>query len=215
MGSAGASPSRIPALTTALDAGLTDGRGDGRADGGGSVTVLGDVVHNGAAIDTGPGGWTVFAAGSTARGAGLYTGPGTVAVRGGLRPGNSPAIITYGGDLVLGSTAHLEIEIGGLNPGTQHDQVQVAGTAYLDGTLDVQLINGFVPTAGQSFTFMTFGARWGDFAQFTGMNLPNGLTFQPVVTSTTYSLTAVPMPAGVLACCAAAAGLGLWRRRRH
>ena len=54
-------------------------------------------------------------------------------------------------------TATMEIEIGGTEPGTQFDQVSVSSTASLDGTLDVRLINGFVPSPGQTFVVLNAG----------------------------------------------------------
>ena len=196
-----------PGTAAAVDAGVTSlaGPSDRLVNTAGYLTIPGDLVHNGAGIHTPAGSRTVVL--GTARGAGTYTGAGTVEYRGVLSPGNSPAITVYGGDLVLGSTATLHIELGGATPGTEHDQVQVGGTAYLDGILAVSLIDSFVPSGGQSFTILTYGTRVGDFAQFTGLSLPNGLTLQPVVTATEYRLVAVPEPLSVLATCAAAAAL--------
>ena len=55
------------------------------------------------------------------------------------------------------------------------------GTATLDGTLNVRLINGFLPAVGNSFKIMTFSLRSpadSDFATYIGLNLPNGLDRQ-------------------------------------
>lgn len=48
------------------------------------------------------------------------------------------------------------IEIGGTTPGSSgHDQLNHSGTATLAGTLEVQLFNGFTPSAGDAFEVMT------------------------------------------------------------
>ena len=61
---------------------------------------------------------------------GALGGTGTVHgnVDGGGRvtPGNSPGILVIDGDYTQTATSVLEIEVGGLAPGTEHDQVQVA-----------------------------------------------------------------------------------------
>ena len=70
-----------------------------------------------------------------------------------MRTGNSPGILNTGDfDLQVGST--LNIEIGGTTAGTEHDQVHVTGTVTLAGTLDAGVINGFTPSATQSFTII-------------------------------------------------------------
>ncbi len=48
----------------------------------------------------------------------------------------------------------LQIEIGGLTAGTEYDQVNVSGLATLDGTLDIQLLDGFVPDEGDTFDIL-------------------------------------------------------------
>ena len=49
-------------------------------------------------------------------------------------------------------------------PGTQFDQVHVTGALALDGTLEVRLINSFMPTVGQSFDILDWGSLTGVFA---------------------------------------------------
>jgi hypothetical protein len=122
--------------------------------------------------------------------------------------------VTYGGDLVLSYSAILHIELGGTMAGTEYDQVAVAGTAYLDGGLDVVPYNGFAPQLGQRFDILTYGAHTGDFATFTGLNLGNGLALEPQVSGSTYSLvvTGVPEPGTLALLGTAAAGLARWRR---
>jgi hypothetical protein len=61
----------------------------------------------------------------------------------GLGQLDSPGILTIVGDYTQTSGGVLVVEIGGLNPGTDFDQLNITGQATLDGTLTVNLINGF------------------------------------------------------------------------
>ncbi len=66
-------------------------------------------------------------------------------------PGASPAISSLSGDYTLGSSATLEIEIGGFIPGT-FDQLLVGGGMTLSsGTLSVVTLGGFTPAIGDTF----------------------------------------------------------------
>jgi hypothetical protein len=47
------------------------------------------------------------------------------------------------------------IEIGGYAPGTEHDQLVIAGVATLDGRVRIQTANGFQPKFGDQFTILT------------------------------------------------------------
>jgi hypothetical protein len=84
---------------------------------------------------------------------------------GATSPGLSAGTITITESYVQNAAGSYTVEIGGLTPGTDHDQVNLSGTdgVTLDGTLDVSLIGGFIPTDGDSFTIMTFPSRTGTF----------------------------------------------------
>ena len=92
-----------------------------------------------------------------------------------LAPGNSPGITDIVGDYTQTADATLQIEIGGLSPGpgtpvnNGYDQVNVSGLATLDGTLEVSLLDDFVPGVGDTFDFLTFGSVDGHFANATGL----------------------------------------------
>jgi hypothetical protein len=70
--------------------------------------------------------------------------------------------VSFGGD------AALVMEIGGITPGTGHDQISVTGDLALDGALEVSILLGFTPTAGQSFNILDwFGTRSGTFSSLS------------------------------------------------
>ncbi len=98
---------------------------------------------------------------------GYIKGVGTltnVSIAGTYSPGFSPAAVTVG-SLSYAPTSTTLIEIGGTTPGTAHDQINHVGSAALGGTLNVQLINSYTPTIGDSFTIMTATAGFaGSFA---------------------------------------------------
>lgn len=100
--------------------------------------------------------------------AGTLKGDGTVVgnvMNAGLvAPGFSPEIIHVDGDYEQTAEGTLEIEIGGLTPGTQHDQLQVTGTATLNGRLQVSLIDGFVPVANDEIIALQAGNISGTFS---------------------------------------------------
>lgn len=133
--------------------------------GGGGATVFFDDVVNNAEIRTSANGFSVFFGAVT--GSGTYTGTGTVNFEGDLKPGSSPAAISFGGDVSFGVDASLEIELGGLTAGSQHDKLSIAGDLALDGELEVSLINGFNPSAGQSFNILDWGSLAGTFSSIS------------------------------------------------
>jgi hypothetical protein len=67
--------------------------------------------------------------------------------------------------VAFGASATLNVEIGGTVQGTGYDHINVTGDLTLDGALEVALINGFIPSAGQSFNILDWlGTRSGTFA---------------------------------------------------
>src|SRR5205814_2591286 len=110
---------------------------------------------------------------------GGVTGGGAAFIEGDHRPGASPALVRFDGDVAYGSGARLQVELGGTARGSQYDAVDVGGVASLSGVLDVSLINGFQPSAGQQFTVMTFASRFGDFTEYRHLDLGNGLQLTP------------------------------------
>ncbi|MHB8092108.1 MAG: LEPR-XLL domain-containing protein, partial [Syntrophales bacterium] len=112
-------------------------------------------------------GTLVIAADQTLNGSGQVMGE--VVNYGLLSPGNSPGVESFAALTLDGSSSTL-IEIAGTgDPGTAYDQIRVTNLAQLGGTLNIALLNGFVPTAGQTFDIITFGSVSGTFADATGL----------------------------------------------
>jgi len=116
---------------------------------------------------------------------------GTVVNHGLLGPGHSPGIQNFD-SFTQDASGTLEIEIGGLTAGpgdsvvdNGYDQINVAGQAQLDGTLEISLINGFEPSAGDTFDFLTFDSVEGKFAEGEGLyGFGDGTLFFEVVQQT-------------------------------
>ena len=82
-------------------------------------------------------------------------------------PGMSAGQLTVEGDYAQQTDGAILIELGGTLAG-EFDVLNVTGTAHLDGTLEVALINGFTPQVGQNFTIITAGLVDGAFADMVG-----------------------------------------------
>ena len=95
-----------------------------------------------------------------------------------LAPGASPGVTTIWGDYSQSVASAFSAEIGGLIAGTQYDQLNVDGTAVLDGKLQVSLYGSFVPQAGSYFDILTAEVILGSFASFESATLGSGLAWQ-------------------------------------
>ena len=74
---------------------------------------------------------------------GTGTVQGDVVNAGTVAPGNSPGFLNVTGNYTQTSTGVLELEIAGRNPNTpEYDRLRVTGSATLDGTVRVSLLNG-------------------------------------------------------------------------
>ena len=138
-----------------------------------NVLIQGGIIHHGGTINgnvnvsrgtiaptSGGGGGSV-----NLSGAGIIVVPGSY-----LIPG--PDTMTINGNLALGADAHYSMVIRN-NTAGEFDTMNVSGSATFGGTLDVSLVNGFVPQPGDSFTVLTAGPP------ITGAftNAPNGSRF--------------------------------------
>ena len=89
---------------------------------------------------------------------------------GAVAPGVSPGILSINGIYPQTSNASLNIEIGGYQVGSERDSLFVSGQAQLDGTLNIQFIDNFLPSVGDVFTIMRYTSRVGQFSQVNFSN---------------------------------------------
>jgi hypothetical protein len=97
-----------------------------------------------------------------------------------VSPGMSPGRLSIFGNYIQDVGGTLAIEIGGAAAASEYDVLQVLGSATLDGTLDLSLIDDFEPTTVQSFRALTAFPVTGTFDIVNGTAVPNGLEFVPV-----------------------------------
>jgi T5SS/PEP-CTERM-associated repeat protein len=177
----------------------------------GDFEIIGAVVNNGNVY---------IESGSTAvfyddvSGSGSFTGTGTTMFLGSLSPGSSPGIMSFEGNVALGSAAVLEIELAGTLPG-DYDVIDVAGDLTLAGILDVVLIDSFEPDFGDTFDILDFNPA-NLFGTFDTINLPElsgTLAWDALPLYTTGEISVVPEPAtiGLLGL----GSLALLRKRRR
>jgi hypothetical protein len=179
-----------------------------------SGSIMRDVMLQGTLTGPAVGSGQALILSGTVTGAGNYIG--NIAMTGNFSPGNSPAVVSFVGNLSLGALTTMEI--GGLTPGTGgYDQLQVSGTLNFGGTLAVSLINGFTPSAGQTFLLFDAGTYTGAFSDYQLASLPGGLQWDTTALQSagTLSVSAIPEPATIaLLSGAAVLAFALYRRRR-
>jgi len=106
-----------------------------------------------------------IASGATLGGSGTVGGATTVS--GNLNPGNSPGLLTFTNNLILGTTAITTMEIdGSLTRGTDFDGVDVGGALTLDGALVFDLGTTF-GEGDYTFDLFDFTSYTGDFSSVT------------------------------------------------
>jgi len=153
---------------------------------GSSATV---VVNAGQTINL-PTGFNASAASLTNNGtintntgtvsvSGTFTNPGTLKGSGNITngsftnagiiaPGNSPGTLAFTGNLT--NSGSINVELGGTVAGTGFDKITVSGTLVISGTLNVTLINGFVPVLDDEFIIIDAASSTGTFQT---LNLPS------------------------------------------
>ena len=194
--------------TIATGAFLTVGAAQLEDDGGGydGTTIIGDAARlrfltaavwsintgtlrlQGTAEFSGTADITVTSASGKIEGTGVIAADVTTA--GKTSPGLSAGVLHVAGNFTQQATGLLQIELGG-TAFAAYDHLEVFQTATLAGTLDVDLIGGFMPSAGDEFTVLSFNSRVGDFTTYTGLNLGGGLTLMPVFSATSLTLIAM------------------------
>jgi autotransporter-associated beta strand protein len=102
---------------------------------------------------------------------GTLAGSGTVNgnvtnYSGNVSPGDPlgvPGALTISNNYMQTPSATLAIQIGDADPG-QVSVLTVLGNANLNGSLDPELVNDFVPAIGQSFTFLEYASVTNSFS---------------------------------------------------
>ncbi len=145
---------------------------------------------------------------------GAGTTTGNIEYAGGYSFGNSPAAVPVD-NVLLDPSNTLILDVGGSTPGSGYDRLDISGLATLDGTLDVDLMDGFTPSAGQSFNLFA-GPTSGRFSQVNLPALANGLSWNTDNLYTTGAVTVVPEPSAfVLLVIGAVTLLGHGCRRKR
>ncbi len=164
---------------------------------GSNTMIFGSSVqfYNSGTVDVGCGNFTVLGgfrpftqtagllrlAGGNVVGAlniqgGTLSGYGTITggvINGGaVSPGDPVGTLTVMGTYT--QTGELDLDLGGLAPGVDYDQLIVTGGANLRGVLRVALNGGFRPALGENFSVLSFGSRVGKFDCLIGGNLGGG-----------------------------------------
>jgi autotransporter-associated beta strand protein len=108
--------------------------------------------------------------------AGTGTINGNVTNNGRVSPGSAgaPGMLTVVGNYTQTQYAALMIQIAGASAG-EFSVLNVLGTANLNGFLDPVLLNGFVPTIGDSFVFLNYASLTGEFSHIKHRFFGDGL----------------------------------------
>ena len=121
----------------------------------------------------------------------------TVDSSGAFSPGdaaNRAGALAVSKDYVQSASGVLNIDIGGATPGTQFDELNVTGAAKLNGTLNLNLINSFVPPVGSSFVVLNCGTRTGTFSVVNGTKINASEHFTVVYNSNNVTIEVVSGP---------------------
>lgn len=102
-------------------------------------------------------------AGSTLSGNG--TAATDVLNRGTIRPGTSVGTLTITHSYAQAATGTYVMEISAHNV---NDRINITAGASLAGALDIDILGGFVPDWGDSWTIMSYASVVGDFTSFAG-----------------------------------------------
>lgn len=110
-----------------------------------------------------------------------------------ISPGLMAGSLQVTGNVASTATAEIAIEVGGINPVTDFDVLNVSGNLDFDGLLNIQLINGFTPVAGDTFQILNFGSSTGTFAAFNGLGVVGSVYLDLDINPTNVVLRALPL----------------------
>ncbi|HPH86306.1 MAG TPA: T9SS type A sorting domain-containing protein [Ferruginibacter sp.] len=185
-----ASPAILLTKSLQLDIDLsTSGNGWLVIAGGGAGTIpVGNRFTCNSAIQVYPGGQ--FLNFGTLTGSGQFYG--SFVNGGSMAPGNGAGQFAINGNYTSQSSASLDIEITSTS---FFDVLNVDGNAFLDGTLNVALTDGFVPSLGDNYLIMQYASASGEFTSTNLPTLPPGLawTIHYNATNVTLEITDAPV----------------------
>jgi hypothetical protein len=146
-----------------------------------------------------------------------------------LSPGDPAGTLSITGNLQQSANSAFKLFLAGATGGLDNGVLAVSGSAALSGTLDVSLVNGFVPSIGEQFTILTAGLGvTGAFTELQSAAYSSGSGYSTygVIFDNNFNytveynnndvvltITAVPEPGGISGI--VLGGLGLLRRRRR
>jgi hypothetical protein len=89
-----------------------------------------------------------------------------------ITPGNSATStgkLQVDGTYAQNTGGALDVTIGGTTAGTKFDQLNVSGTASLNGTLNITLASGYTPAIGNTFDILNASTINGSFSTVNGL----------------------------------------------
>jgi fibronectin-binding autotransporter adhesin len=148
--------------------------GQALVDSTSTLASAASVTQNGGTT-TIDGGFILPSNGSLALKGGTLGGSGTVTgnvnnTGGTVTPGDGVGTLTVNGNYTQTTNGLMEIALGGTQQGLSYDLLTVTGSASLAGKLEVNLVNGFTPTVGETFNFLTYGSYTGQFSQILSLD---------------------------------------------
>ena len=132
---------------------------------------------------------------------GLWTGNGAIendftndgVLRTEDNSSNTPAKSKIDGNYIQNnnsSYAVLICGIGGAGMSNGNSQLDIVGSALVNGTIDVQLGNGFIPSLGDSFIVMTYNNKTGA-PSFNYPALPPGLAWMETINANNITVSVI------------------------
>jgi autotransporter-associated beta strand protein len=124
--------------------------------------------------------------------AGTGTIDGNITNSGRVSPGSAgtPGVLTVVHNYTQAEFATLMIQIASMSP-DQFSVLNVLGNANLNGFLDPVLLNGFVPTIGDSFTFLNYASLTGEFSHIQNQVFDNGMLQWSVIYEANHAILTV------------------------
>lgn len=119
---------------------------------------------------------------------------GSVTSNAAINFGDNPMTVgqlTFAGNFTQGANGSLTFDIASAN---QYDHMDITGQAHLNGTMNIDLLRGYVPQVGNMFQIMTFAGESGTFSNVVGLPINNQEHFTLQYNSTNLTLDVVSGP---------------------